>query len=60
MLANHAGALNPLIEAAEQLIEALTISEFNPHTFLITPPQGDCPAHYYTAGCGSIFRDNPV
>ena len=31
MLANHAGALDTLVEAAEELIEALAFTEFNPH-----------------------------
>lgn len=41
MLADHARSLDALIEAAKELIEALSIAEFNPHLLEITPPQGD-------------------
>lgn len=41
MLADDARSLDPLVEAAQELIEALTVPEFNPHTSEITPPQGD-------------------
>lgn len=40
MLANDARSFNTLIEATEELIEALSITDFSPHAFLITPPQG--------------------
>jgi hypothetical protein len=40
MLADHAGALDALVEASEELIEALPFAKFNPHAFSITPPQG--------------------
>jgi hypothetical protein len=41
MLADDAGSLDPFVEAAEQLIEALTVSELNSHALTITPPRGD-------------------
>ena len=37
MLADDTGALNPFIEAAEQLIEALAVSDLNSHAFSVTP-----------------------
>ena len=43
MLANDAGALNALVETAEELIEALAFTEFCPHAFLLTSPQGRYP-----------------
>ena len=40
MLADHARTLDPFRKAAEELIEALPLAEFNPHVSAITPPQG--------------------
>lgn len=41
MFADNAGALDALVEAAEKLIKALPVTEFCPHAYVITPPQGD-------------------
>lgn len=59
MLADHARSFDPLVEAAQELIEALTVPEFNPHTSKITPPQGDASGlpRQNTLAC---IRDNPV
>ena len=40
MLADHARTLDPFSKAAKELIEALSLAEFNPHVSAITPPQG--------------------
>src|SRR5688572_19238865 len=40
MLADDARTLDPFGKAAEELIEALSFAEFNPHVSAITPPQG--------------------
>ena len=40
MLADYARTLDPFGKAAEELIEALPLAEFNPHVSAITPPQG--------------------
>ena len=60
MLADHAGTLDSFCEAAEELIEALPLAEFNPHVSAITPPQGDFLARGNPVRPGSISRDNPV
>jgi hypothetical protein len=40
VLADDARTLDPFGKAAEELIEALPLAEFNPHVSAITPPQG--------------------
>ncbi len=40
MLSDHTRTLDPFRKAAEELIEALPVAEFNPHVSAITPPQG--------------------
>ena len=58
MLADDARSLDALIEAAKELIEALSIAEFNPHVPVITPPQGDGGGN--PAKSSPRIRDNPV
>ena len=60
MLADHAGTLDSLREAAEELIEALPLAEFNPHVSAITPPQGVFLGGGNPATPGIEIRDNPV
>ena len=60
MLADHARTLDPFGKAAEELIEALPLAEFNPHVSAITPPQGVILARGKPAGPGTTLRDNPV
>ncbi len=60
MLADHAGTLDSLSEAAEELIEALPFAEFNPHVSAITPPQGVNLARGDPTEPGTTLRDNPV
>src|SRR5215204_3993428 len=40
VLADDARTLDPFGKAAEELIKALPLAEFNPHVSAITPPQG--------------------
>jgi hypothetical protein len=42
MLANHARALDAFVEATEELIEAFSLAELNPHAFLITSSRETC------------------
>ena len=60
MVANHARTLDPFGKAAEELIEALPLAEFNPHVSAITPPQGVILVRGDATGPGTTLRDNPV
>ena len=60
MLSDHARTLDPFGKAAEELIEALPLAEFNPHVSAITPPQGVILARGIPTGPGTTLRDNPV
>ena len=61
MLADYARTLDPFGKAAEELIEALPLAEFNPHVSAITPPpQGVNLARGIPTGPGTTLRDNPV
>ena len=60
MLADHARTLDPFGKAAEELIEALPLAEFNPHVSAITPPQGVILVRGIPTGPGTTLRDNSV
>ena len=60
MLADYARTLDPFGKAAEELIEALPLAEFNPHVIAITPPQGVNLARGIPTGPGTTLRNNPV
>ena len=61
MLADDARTLDPFREAAEELIEALPVAEFNPHISAITPPQGVSLARGISHRARRYtLRDNPV
>ena len=60
MLADYARTLDPFGKAAEELIEALPLAEFNPHVSAITPPQGVNLARGIRTGPVTTLKDNPV
>ena len=60
MLADDARTLDSLGKAAEELIEALPLAEFNPHVSAITPPQGVILVRGIPTGPGTTLRDNSV
>ncbi len=60
MLADDARTLDPLGKAAEELIEALPLAEFNPHVSAITPPQGDFLVGGKPVKRSTTIRDTPV
>jgi hypothetical protein len=55
MLTDHARTLDPFGKAAEELIEALPLAEFNPHVSAITPPQGVILVRGIPAGPGTTL-----